>query len=107
MFHVVRNPDGSIQSLSKQPQLGSEMMDDNNPEIQQFFNTGSANPTFNETDAEFVRVMEDLSDALNMKNVIRHTDLPVAAQQKMTARKGLRSRLQGALNLLEDDDQII
>ncbi len=34
------------------------------------------------------------------KNVIRHTDLLAAAQQKLVKRKGMRNRVQGALNLL-------
>ncbi len=83
------------------------MLDDHNPEVLRFFTFGAAEPAFNEADADFVRVIEDLIDTLIMKNVIRHTDLPEAAQRKLMLRKGLRNRMQGALNLLGDDERIL
>lgn len=107
MFHVIRNADGTIQSLSRQQQPGGEMLDKHNPEVQQFLTSSVAAPAFNAADADFVRVIEDLIDTLIMKNVIRHTDLPAAAQRKLMLRKGLRNRMQGALNLLGDDERIL
>jgi hypothetical protein len=41
------------------------------------------------------------------KNVIHQTDLPAPAQKKLMARKGLRTRIHGALNLLGTDDRIL
>jgi hypothetical protein len=107
MFHVIRNADGNIQSLSRLEQPEGEMLDEQNPEVLQFFNPSEAGPAFNAADADFVRVIEDLIDTLIMKNVIRHTDLPAAAQRKLMLRKGLRNRMHGALNLLEDDERIL
>jgi hypothetical protein len=107
MFHVSRNTDGSIQSVSQQPQLGGEALEDNHPEIQQFFKATSTGPAFDTVDAGFVRVLEDLIDTLILKNVIHQTDLPAAAQKKLTVRKGLRNRIHGALNLLGNDDRIL
>jgi hypothetical protein len=107
MFHVIRNADGTIQSLSRQQQPNSEIMEEHCPEVLQFFAFTATEPAFNESDAEFVRVIEDLIDTLILKNVIRHTDLPSAAQRKLMLRQGLRSRMQGALNLLGDDEQIL
>jgi hypothetical protein len=104
MFHVTRNADGTIQSVSSQFQPGSEPLSAQHPEIQLFFNASAVKPAFNAADAELVRVIEDLIDTLIMKNVIRHTDLPDAAQQKLMMRKGLRNRMQGALDLLGSDD---
>lgn len=105
MFYVTRNPDGSVQSLSKEADSGSESLAADHPDVQAFL--GAASSNFGESDAEFVRVLEDLIDTLILKNVIYHTDLPVAAQKKLLARKGLRSRLQGALTLLGNDDRLI
>lgn len=105
MFYVTRNPDGSVQSLSKEAGSGSESLAADHPDVQAFL--GAASSNFGESDAEFVRVLEDLIDTLILKNVIYHTDLPVAAQKKLLARKGLRSRLQGALTLLGNDDRLI
>nr|WP_295772139.1 hypothetical protein [Rhodoferax sp.] len=104
MFHVSRNADGSIQSVSRQPQPGSETLEENHPDIQQFF---KAEPAFDAVDAGFVRVLEDLIDTLILKNVIHQTDLPVAAQKKLMVRKGLRNRIHGALNLLGNDDRLL
>lgn len=107
MIHAIRSSDGRIQSLSRVPQPGSEALDEYSPEVQHFFYSDSTGPAFNEADADFVRVIEDLIDTLIMKNLIRHTDLPDAAQRKLLLRKGLRNRMQGALNLLDDDEKIL
>lgn len=107
MFHVLKSPDGAIQTVSRQPQPGSEPLDEDAPEIQQFFNTTSGAPGFGTVDAGFVRVLEDLIDTLILKNVIHHTDLPIAAQKKLMVRKGLRSRIHGALNLLGSDERLL
>lgn len=104
MLHVIRNADGTIQSVSNQFQPGSELLDGLDPEIQSFLCTGTGKPAFQATDCDLVRVIEDLIDTLIMKNVIRHTDLPDAAQRKLMIRKGLRSRMHGALDLLGGDD---
>ena len=107
MFHVSRNTDGSIQSVSRQPQPGSEALEENNLEIQQFFKAAATEPGFDAVDAGFVRVLEDLIDTLILKNVIHQTDLPAAAQKKLMVRKGLRNRIHGALNLLGNDDRLL
>ncbi len=107
MFHVVRGPDGLIQSVSKTPLLQSEPLDESAPEILTFLGVTSAKPSFGEADAEFVRVIEDLIDLLITKNLIMHTDLPAPAQRKLMFRKGLRNRIQGALDLLDSDDKVI
>jgi len=58
-------------------------------------------------DGAFVRVLEDLIDALIDKGVLRLTDLPQAAQEKLNERKGLRWRLNDELNLLGDDESVL
>jgi len=59
---------------------------------------------FSQLDAEFVRVLEDLIDALISNGTLRLTDLPVQAQRKLTERKQQRARLSEELDLLPDDD---
>lgn len=107
MFHVLRNSDGSIASLARDERPGGELLADEHPDIQRFLGNRSGTARFNEADAEFVRVLEDLIDTLIMKNVIRHTDLPDAAQRKLMLRKGLRNRMHGALNLLGGDERLL
>ncbi len=107
MFHVLRNEDGSIASVSRAERPGGELLADEHPDIVAFLGDTASRSGFGEADAEFVRVLEDLIDTLIIKNVIRHTDLPVAAQQKISKRKGLRNRMHGALNLLGGDQSIL
>ncbi len=107
MLNVTRSPDGAIQSVTRHAQPGGETMSPDHPELQVFLGAAAPVPGFSQSDAEFVRVLEDLIDTLILKNVIRHTDLPPAAQQKLLRRKGLRNRMQGALNLLDGDGQTI
>jgi hypothetical protein len=107
MFHVFKNSDGTVQSVSRQQEPGSEPMEENAPEILQFFKASAPEPAFDAVDAGFVRVLEDLIDTLILKNVIHQTDLPPAAQKKLMVRKGLRNRIHGALNLLGSDDRLL
>lgn len=107
MFYVTRSENGAIQTVSRNPLPDAQELDDGHPDLQQFFNTQASSVGFDAADADFVRVIEDLIDTLIMKNVIRHTDLPAAAQKKLILRKGLRNRLKGALNLLGEDQQIL
>ena len=107
MFYVFKSPDGAIESVFKQQQPGSEPVDENAPELQQFFGAPTSEPGFDTVDAGFVRVLEDLIDTLITKNVIRHTDLPPAAQKKLMLRKGLRSRISGALDFLGQDERLL
>jgi hypothetical protein len=107
MLHVVRYDDGTIQSVSKDPLPGGEPLDEHHPEIQAFFGKTGLEPAFDTADADFVRVIEDLIDTLIAKNIIRHTDLPAAAQKKLLLRKGLRNRVKGALNLLGGDERLL
>ncbi|MDR3368702.1 hypothetical protein [Rhodoferax sp.] len=107
MFHVLRSPDGSIQQVSKVPLPSSEPIEESDPELHTFWAGASSQPLFGAADAEFVRVIEDLIDVLITKNLIMHTDLPDAAQRKLTFRKGLRNRVLGALDLLDSDDRVL
>ncbi len=59
---------------------------------------------FSRLDADFVRVLEDLIDALIANGTLRMTDLPIQAQPKLTQRKQQRARLSEHLDLLDDDD---
>lgn len=53
-------------------------------------------------DAEFIRVLEDLIDALLTKGTLLVTDLPPHALEKLQARKQARQRLKNALDLIDD-----
>ena len=59
-----------------------------------------------ETDADLVRVLEDLIDVLITRGVIQFTDLPEAAQAKLLGRRQTRATLTHRLELLPDDDSV-
>lgn len=106
-FFVSRDASGAIASVALAEHPGSERIPANHPDLQRFFASQQTTSSFSESDAEFVRVLEDLIDTLIQKNVLHHTDLPPEAQRKLVSRKGMRSRLKGALNILSDDNGIL
>jgi hypothetical protein len=55
------------------------------------------------TDLDLVRVLEDLIDLLFKGDVIRFTDFPQPAQEKLLARRSMRSSLH-SLKLLDEDE---
>lgn len=57
-----------------------------------------------ELDSDFIRVLEDLIDALLTNGSLRLTDLPPQALEKLNRRKKARQNLRNSLNLLSDDD---
>lgn len=60
-----------------------------------------------ELDTDFIRVLEDLIDVLINNGVIRLTDLPSQALEKINQRKRARAQLRESLDLLDDDDHIL
>ncbi len=51
-------------------------------------------------DADFIRVLEDLIDALLANGTLRLTDLPPLALEKLSQRKQARERLRDSLDLI-------
>lgn len=103
MRHVVRDPEGQILSLHREPVPGSVPMDTDHPDVLAFLQD-DASRGFAELDADLVRVLEDLIDSLIRLNVLRITDLPVEAQNKLFARKHFRDSMQShALQLFGSD----
>ncbi len=62
---------------------------------------------FSALDEDFIRVLEDLIDALLTNGTLRLTDLPPQALEKLNRRKQARERLRNSLDLLSDDDNLI
>ncbi|MBB2494942.1 tryptophan synthase subunit beta [Aquipseudomonas ullengensis] len=61
-----------------------------------------------ESDLELVRVLEDVVSVLVEKGVIRYTDLPEAARQKLDQRAVTRAEIEGLSGLLgEDEHQLL
>lgn len=104
MPYVKRSPDGRLQAVSlvSDSVCNEELMPDD-PELQVFVGGLNAHKQFVESDLQFVRVIEDVLELLIERGVIRFTDLPEVAQQKMIARQQLRSN-RASLDLLDTDD---
>lgn len=119
MPYAVRNAQGRITSLHRHdPGVGEPVAGDD-PEVWQFLGLAAdADPTpaaaaegdeagdgFGRLDADFIRVLEDVIDALVSRNLITITDLPDIAQTKLFARKSYRERRpQNALDLFNAGD---
>ncbi len=108
MPYVRRDAQGCLISLHRDAEdLGQELLADDDAEVQAFVGQAPASG-FDRMDADFIRVLEDLIDALIRRQVIIVTDLPSAAQQKLYSRKGHRvpSAL-SELNLLGETPDIV
>lgn len=58
-------------------------------------------------DISFIRVLEDLIDALLANGTLRLTDLPPEALEKLNRRKHTRRRLRDSLDLIDDEDSLL
>ena len=104
---VRRDEAGAIMAVSRE-RIGdvTEWLADGHPDLVEFLHADGA-PEISRlraSDLEVARVVEDLVDLLIDKGVIRFTDLPDAAQDKLIHRKSLRSAASGT-NLVDDDDE--
>jgi len=94
MPYVLLTPDGQISSLHRDPQPGADFLAPDDPRVLAFLGGGDEPARqFATLDADLVRVLEDLIDALIQRNVLMVTDLPVEAQQKLFNRKNVRDQM--------------
>lgn len=66
----------------------------------------SAVRALNESDLAMIRVVEDVVDLLIEQNLLRFTDLPASAQEKLMERRSLRQTL-NPLTLMDTDGGVI
>lgn len=93
MPHVRRDAAGALISLHREAEPGAaEFLPDDDAQVQAFVGRPAAGREgFEQLDADFIRVLEDLIDVLIQRRVINVTDLPQDAQKKLRSRKGYRS----------------
>ena len=103
MPYVRRDAQGALLSLHRQAEGdATEWLADNHAQVLAFLGQQQA-AAFQQLDADFIRVLEDLIDVLVDKHVINMTDLPAAARDKLAARRDHRRPTPLAeLNLLGD-----
>ena len=90
MYYVLRDANGQISSVHRDPVIGAQVLPQEHADIRAFFGADGEAPPFASLDASFLRVLEDLIDALIRRNVLCITDLPMEAQLKLFDRKHLR-----------------
>ena len=69
MPNIRRNAEGRVDSLHRSADPGTEFLPDGHPEVQAFVG-GGTRPEFDQPDADFVRVIEDVIDTLIVKHVL-------------------------------------
>ena len=91
MPYVRRDAQGSLVSLHRDADdTAAEWLANDDAQVMALLGQGTA-PGFDQLDADFIRVLEDLIDALLRQRVINITDLPPAAQRKLYSRKDHRA----------------
>lgn len=104
MPYIKRDDSGRICLVNLEPGEGLLEISANSPEMIEFMKgMGMEQSSLEQSDMRLVRVLEDLIDLLIARDVIRFTDLPQAAQEKLLERRSLRQSL-NALNLLDHDE---
>jgi hypothetical protein len=76
--------------LHRDPVVGAQTLPEDHPEVRRFLGLDQNDQYFASLDASFLRVLEDLIDALIRRNVLCITDLPMEAQLKLFDRKHFR-----------------
>ncbi|HER34362.1 MAG: tryptophan synthase subunit beta like protein [Halothiobacillaceae bacterium] len=108
--YVKRDSSGAVEAIGREPGPGmNETVAVDDPAVQAFLapaadiGPAAVSEALQRSDAELVRVVEDLTNLLIEKGVIQFTELPVAAQRKLLDRRQLR-RDRKALDLIAGTD---
>jgi hypothetical protein len=94
MPYVHRDARGQIDRIHRDAVTGAEFLPPEHPELLQMVGGSAKGANFAHLDTGLIRVLEDLVDVLVGHNVLRITDLPAEAQQKLFARKHFRERFE-------------
>ncbi len=104
MPYIKRDEQGKVVAVSLVVSEGfDEELSGDSPELSAFLANQQAANSLDESDQDFVRVLEDVVELLIAKGVILFTDLPQSAQEKIMRRQRLRSEIGGKLDLIGDD----
>ena len=106
MPFVARDSNGRITAVSLDAMPGYEICQTDDPSLVAFLRgLQGIGGGFEQSDIRLVRVLEDLIDLLIARDVVRFTDFPDAAQEKLLERRSMRHVI-GALNLLDGSDEV-
>ena len=104
MIYVKRDETGRVIAVSQGAMEGFEQTDESAAsEINEVL-ASATDSLFQNSDLEFIRVLDDVIDILIAKNLLLFTELPEAVQEKYTQRTQMRERRRESLHLLEDEE---
>ncbi|WP_374089845.1 hypothetical protein [Methylomicrobium lacus] len=112
MPYVSRNESGEITGLHHSPPEAVEVewLDGKDPQIQHYLHASAATEQprlyLSNTDADMIRVIDDLIELLIAKNVFTFTELPEAVQRKLGSRRQWREDLGMLSNLVDQGERI-
>ena len=110
-MYVKKDSNGEVIAISLEPSDGSTIADTSDPAVKAFLTKAnpdiSAGAQLRSSDADSVRIIEDLVDTLIGRGVIRFTDLPNPAQERLLERKLLRKIMRKEEGLPDEDEQTI
>lgn len=98
MRYVIRDEGRSVVAVLAYPQPGVEPIADDDPELLAFVTGGQPESAMRaylaNSDADLLRIVEDLVNVLIDQNLVLLTDFPEGAQRKLMRRQAIRSKLQ-------------
>jgi hypothetical protein len=97
MAYILKNAQGEIIAVSATENLGTDWMliEDDAKDYLDFLERSLAkSDPFRDSDIHLARVLEDLISLLTERNIIRFTDLPLAAQKRLNDRASMRKNTQ-------------
>ncbi len=100
MRYVARDTGGSIVAVFDRPHAAApEQVREEDPELIAFVTGGKGEEIMRQSlldsDADLLRILEDLINVLVDNNVILLTDFPEAVQRKLMNRQRVRDKLRG------------
>ena len=98
MRYVLRNENRNIVAIFADAQHDAEPIADDDPELLSFVTGGQSETAMRaylaNSEADMLRIVEDLINVLIDQNLILLTDFPEGAQRKLMRRQGIRQKLQ-------------
>ena len=112
MPYVARDDQGLIIDVQeRETESAYEQVPLDDPELLNFLRSNlgewQIRAELEASDLEFIRVIEDIIAVLIDKRVFMLTDLPVAAQEKLSRRYGLRSKLTDLGEIVPEHEDIM
>jgi hypothetical protein len=112
MPYVARDDQGAIVDVQdRETETAYEQVAFDDPELVSYLSNGTGKEEIEAeleaSDFEFIRVIEDVITVLIDKRVFMLTDLPSAAQEKLSRRYHLRSRLTDLGGIISDQEEFM